>query len=1049
MFRSSTQTAGNKDEKRLYKFFVSIAFGLLGFLVNFYPLNVLIPPNKASFVWGLVFPMLISVSWGWRYGLVSLLLGLGGQTMWFLWVPINGWAPFVAIPLYNLWILWHGWCAQRKGSRFFANFYRAEIPFRIVGTVIHLTLFPWIFQFNPSPWAPLMTMTTAPPPFVNFVVIKQIIEGLMILLLADVLLSVGPIRKILLLEQKRKAQSGVILSGALLFGLIFWIISGVTDFFFYSEKLKFLLAHPSPSLADSLVLQIPPDVIFTRVVFIFLCLVAGLLVSKFFQRAKASEAALLKSEEQYRELVETINDWVWEVNSDGVYTFCSSKSTEILGYAPQEVLGKTPFDFMPPAEADRLKTSFSQIVQRKQAIKALENVNIHKDGRKIILETNGLPFFDQNGTLLGYRGIDRDITERKGAQEELQASEERYREIFDAPTDAIFIHDADTGGIVDVNRAMLDMYGYSHDEALRITMADVSAGEPPCTGVEAGSKVYNAIHYGPQVFEWHARKKNGELFWVEVSLRYTEFSNKGYVIAVARDVNDRKMAVQELAAEKERLAVTLRSIGDGVITTDVSGNIVLINKVAEELCGWTYEEARGKPLDEVFRIFSNENRVALENPARKVMATGNSIHLSEQTILISKNGKEKRIADSGAPIRDAQSRIVGVVLVFRDVTEKTRMEMERLKIKKLESVGVLAGGIAHDFNNILVAILGNISLASQLIEPAHKAYPLLAQAEKASLRAKELTQQLLTFSKGGEPVKESASLPEIIKDSAEFVLHGGNVFCAYQIPDDLWFAEVDKGQISQVIQNIILNAKHAMPGGGVIQISCANIDSIAAERVFLPEKNKYVRLVITDSGIGIPESVIDKIFDPYFSTKKEGSGLGLAITHSIISKHNGNISVTSTPGKGTTFTIYLPASPQAQARQLQGEEVPAKGKYRIMIMDDEELVRHVATGMLSHLGHETVAARDGEEAIYFFKKNLESGTPVDLIIMDLTIPGGMGGKDAVQAILAINPEARVIVSSGYSTDPIMANFRDYGFCGAMVKPYQLHELSAAINQAFG
>jgi len=461
-----------------------------------------------------------------------------------------------------------------------------------------------------------------------------------------------------------------------------------------------------------------------------------------------------------------------------------------------------------------------------------------------------------------------------------------------------------------------------------------------------------------------------------------------------QDISLRKQAEEELAAERERLAVTLRSIGDGVITTDIDGKVVLLNKVAEELTGWRQQEAAGRPLTEVFNIVSEQTRQPCPNPVELVMASGKIIGLANHTMLIGRDGRERSIADSGAPIRDKDSRIVGVVMVFRDVTQDIKMEQELQKIRKLESVGVLAGGIAHDFNNILTAIMGNINLAKLRLQPGEELHALLEGAEKACQRAKGLTNQLLTFSKGGEPIKETAAIPEIIKESAEFVLHGKNIACQYDIPADLWLVDIDKGQMSQVIQNLIINAEHAMPSGGIIRIACENIFSVASEQLPLAGERRYVKIVISDEGVGIPPELIGNIFDPYFSTKQEGSGLGLAITHSIIKKHGGLITVASLPGKGTTFTFYLPVA-AGQHLTLPGHAAapgPEGKSRRVLVMDDEEMVREIAFKMLERLGYEVQLAENGAEALEMFQQARDQSRAFDLMIMDLTIPGGMGGK---------------------------------------------------------
>lgn len=517
--------------------------------------------------------------------------------------------------------------------------------------------------------------------------------------------------------------------------------------------------------------------------------------------------------------------------------------------------------------------------------------------------------------------------------------------------------------------------------------------------------------------------------------------------ATEKELNENR---KTLASEKEGLAVTLRSIGDGVITTDISGNIVLLNKVAEKLTGWVNKDATGRPLEEVFNIINEQTGEVSENPVTKVIKSGQIVGLGKHVVLISRDGTERRIADSCAQILDAESNIVGVVLVFRDVTEEIKTEKELLKIKKLESIGVLAGGIAHDFNNILAAILGNINLALDDIDLNEDTRELLASAEKASIRAKDLTKQLLTFARGGQPVLETSSLATVIKDSADFILHGDKVSCLYNIPEDLWLVDIDRGQVSQVIQNIVINASNAMPEGGNINISCENVVSDnKQDRLPLP-KGKFVKICVEDSGVGIPANVVEKIFDPYFSTKQEGSGLGLAISQSIVNKHHGNISVESAPGVGTTFIIYLPASENTRSQKKDSKEVVDTSiQANILVMDDDEMVRSVVKKMLEKSGHKVALAVDGKEALKLYQDSLESGQRFNLVIMDLTIPGGMGGEEASQEVLKMDAHAKIIVSSGYSNDPIMSNYKKYGFCSAIVKPYLSQDLSRVISQFIG
>ncbi len=505
---------------------------------------------------------------------------------------------------------------------------------------------------------------------------------------------------------------------------------------------------------------------------------------------------------------------------------------------------------------------------------------------------------------------------------------------------------------------------------------------------------------------------------------------------------------EALSAEKEQLAITLRSIGDGVITTNVKGCIALINKVAEELTGWTQEEALDKSLDRVFHIINEKSRKRRENSVLAIIQSGHTEELSGQTVLLAKDGSERIISASGAPIHDSNGVPAGVILVFRDITEKVKMQEELLKAHKLESVGVLAGGIAHDFNNILTAILGNLSLAKMQANPGDAIFANLEETEKASLRAKNLTQQLLTFSKGGEPIKKTTSLLEVIRESALFALTGSKNSCEFHFEENIWPVEADDGQIGQVIHNLIINASQAMNDGGTIHVFTKNLMSTAHLSTVVNE-GKYIEITINDPGKGIPKESLPYIFDPYYTTKQMGSGLGLASAYSIIKKHNGYISVESEQGEGTTFFIYLPASEKSISPTEFMKEAILVGSGKILVMDDEEIVRTVTGVMLDSLGYDSEFAKDGQEAITLYRKAMEDHTPYDAVIMDLTVPGGMGGLDAVAQLLEIDPNVKAIVSSGYANNPIMANFKRYGFVAVVSKPYSIVPLSKTLHEVIG
>ena len=386
----------------------------------------------------------------------------------------------------------------------------------------------------------------------------------------------------------------------------------------------------------------------------------------------------------------------------------------------------------------------------------------------------------------------------------------------------------------------------------------------------------------------------------------------------------------------------------------------------------------------------------------------------------------------------------GLIIQMVDITERKRMEEELQKMEKLESIGVLAGGIAHDLNNFLTAIVGNISLAMMYEDPREKDRRLV-EAEKACMQVKDLTHQLLTFSKGGAPILRTVAIGDLLRDSATFTLRGSNVGCEFFITDDLWPAEVDAGQINQVINNLIINSHQAMPGGGTVRIRAKNITMGTASDLPL-EPGAYIKVSVEDQGTGIPQEHLQRIFDPFFTTKQTGSGPGLATSYSIIEKHKGYIAVESRIGVGTTFHICLPASPEGVLTEEEEEKKPIMGEGRILVMDDEKHVRDTSASMLSSIGYEVITTIDGAEAIEIYKEAMTSDSPFDAIIIDLIIPGGMGGEETIQGLAETDPAVKAIVSSGYSNDPILANFREHGFMGFIPKPYKIQELSEVLHR---
>jgi two-component system cell cycle sensor histidine kinase/response regulator CckA len=506
------------------------------------------------------------------------------------------------------------------------------------------------------------------------------------------------------------------------------------------------------------------------------------------------------------------------------------------------------------------------------------------------------------------------------------------------------------------------------------------------------------------------------------------------------DITDRKLAEKAIDEEKERLAVTLRSIGDGVITTDIQGNVVLINRVAENLTGWKQNEAQGKQLNEIFNIISQKTGEKLENPVEKVLSSGQVIELENQTLLVSRDGTERIIADSGAPIKDRESKNIGVVIVFRDMTEKLKLLDSMQRIDKMDSLGILAGGIANDFNNLLGGIFGYIDMAKECTSDDELVNQYLDKALGVFDRVKDLTQQLLTFSKGGAPKRKVGHLGKLVKENASFVLSGTNISCEYQISEDLWLADYDANQIGQVIDNLVINAQQAMPMGGTIFISVNNIS--------LSDGN-FIKISIKDRGVGISQDMVKRIFDPFFTTKQKGNGLGLATCYSIVQKHDGTIDVESIPGQGTTFHVYLPANHEETLEYAPQAQIQHKGQGTILVMEDEDFLREIISQMLIDMGYTPVEAVNGNEALRIFAEAKMQGNTIKGALFDLTVPGGMGGKEAISKLRIDFPDIPVFAASGFSEDPVMARPTEFGFTDSIRKPFRKEELAELLNRHIG
>lgn len=774
---------------------------------------------------------------------------------------------------------------------------------------------------------------------------------------------------------------------------------------------------------------------------------------------KQFEESLKKERNLLRTLIDNLpqNTYVYIKDADSKYVINNPAHLRSLGAATQEdVLGKTSFDFFPPDLAAEYFAAEQEVVRLGQPLIDREEASLDMvSGEMRWHLTTKVPLRDPSGGFSGLVGMSMDITGRKKAAEALRLSEQKHRSLFETMAQGVVYQRAD-GTIIDANPAAERILGLTAEQ-----MKGMDSHSRQWEAIQEDGSQFPAELHPAMVALATGQEQRGvtmgvhnpvrqERRWIRIHAvpQFRPGEAKPFqVFATFDDITDQKRAEDALWAEKQQLAVTLRSIGDGVITTDTKGMIIIMNKVAEALTGWPLADAQGRALTDVFRIVHEATHEVCENPVEQVLKTKSVIELENHTVLIARDGSELVISDSGAPILDDEGNIIGVVLVFRDMTEKQKLLETAQKSQKLESLGVLAGGIAHDFNNMLGGIFGYIDLAKRKNADKDVAR-FLEKALGVFGRARDLTERLLTFSKGGRPVRKTTRIDHLLRENTGFALSGSNVTCEFSIVPDLWLCDADENQLGQVIDNIVINAKQAMPSGGVIKVGAQNLELEEGNYRGLPG-GRYVQISVQDAGVGIPKEILPQIFDPFFTTKPRGNGLGLATSYSIVKKHDGIIEVESEVGKGSTFHVILPASTRhvvpAEARQTVGHT----GKGPMLVMDDEEFILEILKDWLVSMGYSVIQARNGEEALELLSSRQEGTEPVIGVILDLTIPGGRGGRETISEIRRRYPELAVFASSGYSDDPVMSKPVEYGFTGSIKKPYRLDDLARLLGKHLG
>lgn len=649
--------------------------------------------------------------------------------------------------------------------------------------------------------------------------------------------------------------------------------------------------------------------------------------------------------------------------------------------------------------------------------------------------------------ITGSQGVGRDITKRKQVEEKLIQMAQEWQTTFDTTNDAIWVLDQDQR-IQRSNKKAEQLFQRSNINMIGKHCWEIAHGtEQPileCPNIRTRQSLCRETMVLQIGRGW---------FQVIVDPILDLLGQYAGAVHIITDITERKQTQEALQESETKFRNLVESINEVIYEIDKRGQITYISPAIESIVGYKPQELIGRPFR---KLVHQEDLSRLIERFKKIL----SGHFKPNEYrFVAKSGEIHWVRASSRPIYK-EDNVIGIRGVLVDITESKQLQMQLQQLQKMESIGTMAGGIAHDFNNLLLIILGNISLSEDnILQNDNKAIKNLKQAEKACLRANELTKKLITFSKGGIPLKRTASIDNLVKNTVIFAFTGSLVKPEFSIPNNLMQVEIDINQIKQVVDNIAVNAREAMHNKGVFKVCCENVDIPDDSNLTLTQ-GEYIKISFKDQGCGIAKQNLNKIFEPYFSTKDmgviKGQGLGLAICYSIITRHNGLISVKSELGTGSTFSIYLPSSESIKKPGFQKiekspetvelEKQSASSKNKLLLMDDEEMIRSFMSEMLNLLGYDIITCIEGKEAIEIYKKAMESKEPFDAVILDLTNEFGMGGQQAMKKLLEIDHNAKGIVFTGYSDDPVLTDFKAYGFSASLAKPATRDEVSRVISE---